>query len=129
MNKMILVLMALGLSSTVSYAASATLWDCEGGSVEGLSIYQTHGKTFGSVSWDCFPGDGICNQKTSVTESSENGDTVYEGKGFKLVVESARATDPGYVKAYIKATDLTDANDEGRGLTLDQSIECTKKAQ
>ena len=111
-----------------SFAASS--WQCDGGSLEGLGVSDSHGELSGVVAWDCFPGDGICNQKSVVhQETEEQGNTVFEGPYFKLTIETSKApSSDGEYHAHIAATDMTDASDEGRGFTLDQSVECQKAA-
>jgi hypothetical protein len=110
-----------------SFAASS--WQCDGGTLEGLNVGEVHGELSGDVSWDCFPGDGICNQQSAVRqEAGDEGETVFVGPYFKLTIETSKALNSeGEYNAHIVAKDMTDASDEGRGFTLDQDISCQKK--
>jgi hypothetical protein len=129
--KTVITAIALVLSSaSVSVSASALaatppLWDCSGGSLEGLQIYKTPKGLAGSVTWDCFPGDGICAQETAVERVVlNNGDQIFEGKSYKLIVHTSVApTSDGY-KAHIIAKDEVDSADAGRGMSLDQFVDC-----
>jgi hypothetical protein len=129
--KMLTIALVLGLSTSSAFAAnSKTLWQCEGGDFEGLAVTESHGQLSGSAAWDCFPGGGICNQTATVTSSQDGGNTVVEGNGFKLVVETSKQTNSsGEYPAHISATDLTDDADQGRGMTVSDTVDCKLSAE
>jgi len=121
-----LALIALCLAPLTSFAA--TSWQCDGITIEGLSVTEAHGKLTGFLSWDCFPGDGICNQDAAVQVSTNSdGNTEFKGPHFYLLIETSKnANSAGEYPAHISATDMTDASDEGRGFTMSESAACKK---
>lgn len=123
MKTLILSLFALTLSS----AAVASTFTCEGANIEAAGVSRARmGTLTGEVSWDCFPGGGICNAEAKLLTESKTGagDTVFSGKSFKLVVYTSKASESGEYKAHISATDLVDGSDEGRGMTINESVSC-----
>jgi hypothetical protein len=118
---------ALALASTAAFAAGKPAeWDCQGGGIENAGVSLENGKLMGEVQWDCFPGDGICTARTPVTvEHDGNGDLVYRGKAFWMIVHVSQAAGVDGYKAHAIATDEDDAADEGRGFKYDDFLTCT----
>lgn len=124
------LVLILSLYATSTFAATEKLvWNCDNGSdIEGAGISQSKTGLTGSIQWDCMPGDGICTAQSAVQESTDpNGNTVYTGKAFKLVIETSQAADAkGEYKAHMTATDLIDGKNEGRGLKFNDDVTCKK---
>ena len=119
-------MIVFALSSVSALASTAPLWDCgDGISVEGLSVYVSQGELKGSLSWDCFPGDGICNQRANLKRIVlNNGDQIFEGPYFELIIHTSVAPGAEGYKAHMIAKDMTDASDMGRGFTFNQFVTC-----
>ncbi len=114
--------------SSNAFAAHQALWTCDGAQIEGAGVDRVAGKLSGSLSWDCWPGGGICDAKAEVTESKDaSGDTVFRGHAFKLVIETSSAPVDGAYNAHLSATDTTDPADSGRGFKFDDSVTCRSR--
>jgi hypothetical protein len=124
--KFISILFAtLCLAPAASWASET--WQCDGGNVEGLSVSETQGNLTGFVAWDCFPGGGVCTQNSPVLTSEKEGNTVFQGTGFKLVIETSKAANAdGEYSSTISATDMSGSSDTGRGMTIGEKVACKK---
>jgi len=117
-----ILVLILSLCSATAFAD----WTCDNGrDVEGAGISTDAKGLTGSVQWDCWPGGGICNAEAVVTESKNaQGDLVYKGDHFWLIIHiSAGKTDGGY-KGHLIATDVADDADMGKGLKFDSFVTC-----
>lgn len=125
MKNIVLSIAVLALSSGTSFAASKALWTCDGNTVEGAGVSETNGGLEGDLSWDCFPGDGICNARAAVSETRNgSGDLVFQGPDYSLVIRTSVAPENGAYQAHLVAKDTVDAADAGRGFTFSQYVTC-----
>jgi hypothetical protein len=125
MKNISILLTLLCFAPAASFAADA--WQCDGGNIEGLGVSETQGTLTGFVAWDCFPGGGVCTQNSPVTTSEEAGNTVYEGNGYKLVIQTSKAPSAdGEYRATISATDMSGSSDTGKGYTIGEKVDCKK---
>jgi hypothetical protein len=128
MKNISLLLTLLCFAPVASFAADS--WQCDGGNIEGLGVSESQGNLTGFVAWDCFPGGGVCTQNSPVTTTEENGNTVFQGNGYKLVVETSKAPSAdGEYHATISATDMSGASDTGKGMTIGETVACKKSVQ
>jgi hypothetical protein len=124
MKTLVVLLIASGLYSVPSLASSAAV-KCDGTGIENLGVYKDQGKLVGNVSWDCWPGGGICNEEAAVRPVKlGNGDIIFSGKYFKLIVHTSVAPVSGQYRAHVIATDMVDSGNLGRGLTINQYVMC-----
>lgn len=125
MKKILSVVALFVLASTSSFAANRVLWSCDGTNIEGAGIAEVNGALAGNLTWDCWPGGGICNAKSLLSaERNNTGDLVYKGQYFQLVIHTSSAPLNGAYKAHLMAKDEVDSANAGRGLTFNQYVTC-----
>jgi hypothetical protein len=125
--KKVIVTMLMIFSSASALAQDKNIWTCDGSNVEGAGVSKSGDHLVGSVSWDCWPGGGICDAQATVTESyDKNGDLVYRGSQFWLIIHVSKAPTKNGYRAHLIATDKSDAPDMGRGLTFDEFFTCSQ---
>lgn len=122
----LLITLALPLAAR----AQADAWDCGDGELEGLGVspaQDAEGYYDADLSWDCFPGDGICNTKVRTKLTDETGKLTFEAYDFKLVIHTElKPRSDGSFLAHVTAT-AQGPRDEGGGLTLSQNVSCARK--
>jgi hypothetical protein len=118
-------MLAFALSSIPSLANEPGQWQCDGNMVEGAGVSTARGQIEGNVSWDCWPGGGICSENEVVTsEKDENGDLVYRGAHFYLIVRTSEAQAEDGYKGHLNAKDMKDPADMGKGFVFDDNVTC-----
>jgi hypothetical protein len=115
-------LLMVVLSST---AFAATSWQCSGDNIEGMEVSESNGHLEGTITWDCFPGGGICKQDATVEATTTSyGNTLFQGPYFKLIIETTKDEGANGYVGHITATDMTDARDMGQGLNIKEAVTC-----
>jgi hypothetical protein len=124
-----LVIILLASAVPALADASAAAWTCEGANIEIASVGRARmGTMSGNVSWDCWPGGGLCQAKATLLSMSktERGDIDFKNNSFELVVYTSIASKNGVYNGYLSATDLDDPVDAGHGMTIDEPVTCTE---
>jgi hypothetical protein len=132
MKTMTLALLVLTLFPHPLFAAPVATensWTCTGANLEGLSIGKDkNGRLAGGMSWDCWPGGGICSQGDYVQLIADrDGNLVYRGSHFNLVIFNTDTVgENGNYPGKISATDERDPKSRGQGFTISEAVSCAR---
>ncbi len=127
MKKPTLTFIMLMFAASVSFASTPgkAVWECSAYDVEGATITEINGQLLGDLSWDCFPGGGICNAKANVTVARDrSNDLVFRGPYFWLIIHTSVAPVNGAYQAHLIAKDKVDSSDMGRDMLFNSFLMC-----